>query len=387
MPTGRIKNVERRSIRQLYDFYEATEDGKIYDRLGNELPVFENDNGKYITVDLGIYGIKTFSVALLTALAFRNVRLDHKQCEYLDVLFKDGNPTNVHADNTVLKYPENGLEHPVLKGYFYIPGYSNYVIDKDYKVFSLINRSFKENAFNHRGYSSMSALRDGGFSFNTSKDNRMAGLNLHRAAALTFIPYPSNVEEMDVDHIYNDPSKSGIENLQWLSKKENVSKVHVDSKLRATELLEHRQNKVHTNAKTVYVKDLVSGEIKEYLTLHKAAEEMKCNNNALRQAIRGIDEGKLTQGRYQVSYDNYFPLTTTTGKRIVVAPDYTKGRPTVVKNVTTGQITVFKTAMEAVREYGLSKKVVTTSLKNQDQRLIGLHYIFQYEDQLTDWVK
>lgn len=55
-----------------------------------------------------------------------------------------------------------------------------------------------------------------------SKNNKRYKFSIHRLVAQAFIPNPLNKEE--VDHINNNPKDNNVNNLQWLSRKENTNK-------------------------------------------------------------------------------------------------------------------------------------------------------------------
>lgn len=54
------------------------------------------------------------------------------------------------------------------------------------------------------------------------KDSKTYHYSIHRLLAITFIPNPYN--KGVVDHIDNNPFNNNLNNLQWLSQKENIHK-------------------------------------------------------------------------------------------------------------------------------------------------------------------
>ena len=53
-------------------------------------------------------------------------------------------------------------------------------------------------------------------------DGKKHGTGIHTLVAKAFIPNPDNLPE--VDHIDNDKSNNCVENLQWLSTRDNIQK-------------------------------------------------------------------------------------------------------------------------------------------------------------------
>lgn len=92
-----------------------------------------------------------------------------------------------------------------------IKGYEGlYSISEDGKVFSHIKNRFKKTYKSNYEYVRL------------VKNGIEKHKSIHRLVAENFIPNPNNLPV--VDHIDNNPFNNCVENLQWLTQKENIHK-------------------------------------------------------------------------------------------------------------------------------------------------------------------
>lgn len=97
--------------------------------------------------------------------------------------------------------------------------------DKEYgatrsgQVYSFIRGKFLQQIKNSRGY----------YQVRLCKDGKPAQYLVHRLVAQAYIPVPKylqpiSVEKLTVDHISGDKSNNSIQNLQWLTRSDNLRK-------------------------------------------------------------------------------------------------------------------------------------------------------------------
>lgn len=96
------------------------------------------------------------------------------------------------------------------------PNNPDYLVDRAGNVYSLKCRQFPvphklTGKLNHDGY-----LR-----IQIWKDNKCRFVSVHRIIAETFIPNPNN--KPFVNHINGDKSDNRVENLEWVTQKENIA--------------------------------------------------------------------------------------------------------------------------------------------------------------------
>ena len=94
-----------------------------------------------------------------------------------------------------------------------VKGYEGlYAVTSCGKVWSYKNKKFLETHISNRGYLRVSLCKDG----------KMKHYSVHRLVAEAYIPNKDNLPQ--VDHIDNDKTHNYVNNLQWITHKDNVRK-------------------------------------------------------------------------------------------------------------------------------------------------------------------
>ncbi len=93
-----------------------------------------------------------------------------------------------------------------------IPGYPNYLINKEGLVYSKKADKLKSTNKGKQGYLHLAMVNESGESKN---------FDLHRLVALTFIPNPNNLPQ--VNHKDENKINNNVNNLEWCTASQNIN--------------------------------------------------------------------------------------------------------------------------------------------------------------------
>lgn len=155
-----------------------------------------------------------------------------------------------------------------------LKGYSNYIICRDGKIFSLKTNKFLSQCPTVRNKDSKYTNVDMKVAI-VSDDGGRADRLVHRLVAKAFIPNPEGKPQ--VNHIDGNASNNKVENLEWVTSKENMKHAADNYLFKGTQ-----------RAVKVYKLMTVEVEIGEFGSLQQAANELGCideNANAYISAV------------------------------------------------------------------------------------------------------
>lgn len=92
-----------------------------------------------------------------------------------------------------------------------LPGYSNYTIFRDGRVYGHSRNRYIKHWVSNRGYAAVRLVRDDGVKSN---------LLVHRCVAMAFIENPS--DHPVVNHLDRNQLNNDVTNLEWTTQRENV---------------------------------------------------------------------------------------------------------------------------------------------------------------------
>lgn len=365
-----------------YGRYSIDIRGKLYDRLHGKFvkPVMVEDTFGYEITLPNL--VSPVTARLLVAITHKKCWLPTERLDECTFYHDDGDPMNVVPENLIWVFPEGGIEVPTIPGFYFIPSFTRYAISRNGSIISLFEADQKMISLAESGYKNVGLRRD---------DLTYVGTNIHRLIGLTFVPYDERINDLVINHKDGDRNNDSPENIEWVTVSENVThglalrrgykgsaKERGVISMLASRGLNVDHQDLYFNG--VEVKNIHTGTVTEYGSQLKAARALGVST--------GTISLKLNQNAvYPVIDDTY--IVRRKGQDWPVWDEeceYTqaKVKPTLVKCVATGEVQEYPSAKAAIAELGLSKKVVTTSLKRRNRRVID-GFVFKYKTDPDPW--
>lgn len=255
-------NVDEVTIPYSDNRYTISITGIVKDLLENRQ--ISDSNGKF---EICLFNNKKeYNIAWLMAISFKPVFKSESFIENWKILFVDSNSKNIHPSNLIWKPPINGQECPEVKGFYVIPGYSYYAINKEgFRYYRYLNTFCKRKKIidsSNFKYECCSLKLDNG---------ERSSMGLHRALGLAFLDYQSNVCNMTINHKDGIKLNNDISNLEWATYREN--NIHA------------RDMKLNNTRRVTLLKDHYTGEIIKFICLAHASEYLNINDGWVYQMI------------------------------------------------------------------------------------------------------
>lgn len=170
-----------------------------------------------------------------------------------------------------------------------VPGYTDYLVYEDGRIWSNKTHKFLKPAFSQSGYASVEL-------FNHSGSKRLL---IHRIVASVFIPNPNNLPQ--VNHKDENPKNNNVNNLEWCTALYNMNYGN-GAKTRHSKIdysKEVYKKNAIANGKKVCVRVCMysrKGEyIKTFASIEDASKETKIHESNISKASSG---SRKTAGGY-----------------------------------------------------------------------------------------
>ncbi len=246
-------------------------------------------------------------------------------------------------------YIEDLSEHPKKTGHYLVPGFSGVWVTKSGRVYSDYKNDYLFVHMTKNGYPTV----------------RIAGQNryLHILLATTFIKKPQTDETLWVNHRDGDKHNFALSNLEWNSPSGN--------------LIHAFKNDLRTDNKAVLLKDLATGEIKEFSGLNECARSIGKSQARLSMYLNGKNETPL-YGMYDLAWKhgkwNNFTKEDLNRVRKGVP------RPMVVENLVESTVTIYRSAAEASQVTGVCRTDVITRANGKRSPVVkGYRFVWLHE--------
>lgn len=270
--------------------YLINNDGQVKDIKGNDVEYFYDSEGHANVKCKSWDGERDYRVIDLVAIQFKSLNIPIEDYNKVVAFCIDGNKENQHASNIGYRFKDAPLAYKPNPLFFYIPGFTNAAISRDGNLISTITGEpykWMVHAYNRvkntkNGYHRAKILFQQGDRVSMSR---------HRAMALTFMDYPDNADGLEVNHINGTGGDDRLENLEWITHADNCRHAYLND-LRSQQI-------------PVLVRELDTGEIKEYYSMAQCSRERGyAGTEVVRNRVVNAKFGKVFKDNTQFKLKN-----------------------------------------------------------------------------------
>lgn len=286
-----------------------------------------NEHGE-ICVALDWYaGFGLYPLAVVVAHTFKPTKLPERYWNQIRVEVLDSNQENLDPANLVWRFPKElgGAEH---NGFGFIPMFSRYVINREGAVFDLKRQRFLKAGYSH-GYFRYTLISDLG---------DKCGVFRHRALGFVFLDYPTNVDELHINHKNGIKGDDQLDNLEWMTCAENIRHA-VDTGL-------------NDSIKPVVVENTLNGVIEVVNTLRSCCEKFGIARETLSKAL-SQEPWVFEKWPFRFSYKDEDDRTR---KNIRITK-------VLVRNMRDGSIVEYDSIINCAKALGLDKRIMQSRLE------------------------
>lgn len=228
-----------------------------------------------------------------------------------------------------------GREHPIRKGFYLTDRRPYLYVSKEGEAYNDKTKKLLQAYYTAQGYI---------YFYVTDPVERIPAHNL---VAETFLEKPDTELTLVVNHIDGNKHNPSLSNLEWSTYTHN--------------LLHAYREELRGGAISVYVKDLVTGEIKQYYSQGEACRAIGVNNATMTTYLQRGATTPLRR-RYDVRREGedwkgftYDPLVKAVGAPLDL----------VARNKTTGIATIFRGVLRASERTGVDKGTILRRLRRK----------------------
>lgn len=282
----------------------------------------------------------------------------------LEVMYIDSNKENLKVNNITYRFKNYPIENKKYPGFYYIPFHEKYLLSKDGQIINGISGKAKKWGIVKGGTKN----GIGGYSYTRVTIHGVSTtIGLHRALCLTFKDYPANVNELVINHLDGNPRNNTLSNLEWTTRAKNNQHAY-DNDLRPNA------------AAAILVKNTVDGTVTRYPSVAECWRK-----------LRILSAGNIWHRAYHRNnklYPDGLMFKFDDGSEWPVVPDKVTyagiPRHYAVRNVFTGEVTVYKNINDVVNKLGIIKATVHMHCKHKLFRPIH-GYNLRYLENTLEW--
>lgn len=252
------------------------------------------------------------------------------------------------------------LESKRYPGYFYIPGYSLYVVSNTGDIIQENSGHKISYRRNTSGYYVCSLVNDCQCRRQVSRS---------RVLCTTF-KYRDDHKFLQIDHVNCNKGDDRLENLEWVTGKENCRRAS--------------KNGLYKGAHPVRVRDYASGIVTTYPSIAAAGRDLGLNKDMMLYRLESGDGRVYPEGKqYKFAED----LTNWEDREDAQFDIDTFGvcKKALVRNLETGEVTEFEKLSDLAKVLKVSLAALSTRLSNEKHPIFrGLNQVKLKSDK-SEW--
>lgn len=303
-----------------------------------------------------IDGVRKYPVELLVYFCKKKPLADYLIMS-VKILFSDGDRTNLDYDNLIYDFTSpqeaNGFD-----GFFLIPGYTNYAINRDGVMVNVTTGKTKAWCVTkpNKERNSLGGYRYSGV---VNDEGRYTNLFRHRALAMVFLGIPDTGEVMVVNHKNGRPGDDELSNLEWVTFSENNQHAY-DAGLRGNA------------AKAILVKNLLTGEITHYPSVKRAAEACGYPTGTFIYYRMRDNPNGVFSDNLMFKFDDGSDWPVPNYEKVSLARNV---RPVMAYDVLANQVKIAESASSMAKIIGATADDVSRYARKNLNKLLNGHYI------------
>lgn len=345
--------------------YFAGEKSEVFDQYKNQIPETIIDGKKF--VKLKWYGgEKEYELGLVVLSAFGRLDHDHSRYDRVEVIYRDGNVSNVFLSNLTYRFSGEPIESHV-PGFYLIPGFKRYVINCSGEMLDLLKGRFST------WYTTKAAKgnRLGGYQgTGLSADWGKQSVFQHRILALVFLPFTGIYNKLTVNHKDGVKSNNNLDNLEWVTYAEN-NKHAWDNGLKLN-------NRPH-----ILKKNLLTGKIDSYRSVRECSYSLGDVSGFYVAARLKDKSGKIYPDYLLFKRDDGTEWPEVDYSQIPKVPN-SYSNALVARNVFTGKTIVFDDVEEFSKEFNVPATIILDHARNNQFKPAN-GYNFKYLVNAHTW--
>lgn len=244
-------------------------------------------------------------------------------------------------------------------GYYYIPGFGLYVLSKSGDIIQRVTKRHISYRCNTSGYYVCSLINDHGYRRQISRARLMC---------TTFKP-TEDANFLQVDHVNCDKGDDRLENLEWVTPKENCQRA--------------AKNGLYKGAHPVRVRDYDTKEVVIYPSIAEAARAMGMSKDAMLYRLE-MNDGRVYPERKQYSFVDNIPNWADKEDE-EFETQFGTAKQVYMRDIRSGVIKEFDKLSDLAHALGISQSYLSEYLAKMKQPVIDGLFQIKLKSDKSPW--